>query len=120
MNQKSHSSDTHNITSRRIMVGFSQTNAALSLLMGLFLLLGITEAQSNQDCCLSYTKKPLPRRAIIGFSEQLSSEVCDINAVIFLTRNGMRACANPKEQWVKKQLQWLSIKLKKMSKLHNF
>ncbi|KAH0624029.1 hypothetical protein JD844_007320, partial [Phrynosoma platyrhinos] len=64
-------------------------------------------AQSNQDCCLSYTKKPLPRRAIIGFSEQLSSEVCDINAIIFLTRNGMRACANPKEHWVKKQLQWL-------------
>ncbi|XP_061492844.1 C-C motif chemokine 20 isoform X2 [Rhineura floridana] len=77
-------------------------------------------AQSNQDCCLSYTKKPLPRRAIIGFTEQLSSEVCDINAVVFHMRNGLRACANPEDHWVQKHLRWLSGKLKKLSQLRHF
>ncbi|XP_008104443.1 C-C motif chemokine 20 [Anolis carolinensis] len=102
------------------MVSFSKKNATLALLVGLIILVGTSKAQNNQDCCLSYTKRPLPRRVIKGFAEQLSSEVCDINAVIFITKNGLRACANPKDQWVKKHLQWLSIKLKKMSKLHNY
>lgn len=39
-------------------------------------------AQSNQDCCLSYTKARLPRWAIKGYTEQLSSEVCDIDAIM--------------------------------------
>ncbi|XP_060622764.2 C-C motif chemokine 20 [Anolis sagrei] len=102
------------------MVSFSKKNATLALLVGLIILVGTSKAQSNQDCCLSYTKRPLPRQAIKGFVEQLSSEVCDISAVIFITKRGLRACANPKDRWVKKHLQWLSTKLKKMSKLQNY
>ncbi|NXA40359.1 CCL20 protein, partial [Eudromia elegans] len=70
-------------------------------------LLSFLSAQSNQDCCLSYSKVHLPRRAIMGYTEQLSSEVCDINAIIFHTRRGLKACVNPKEPWVKKHLSWL-------------
>ncbi|XP_044288928.1 C-C motif chemokine 20 [Varanus komodoensis] len=99
------------------MANFNK-NAAFAVLMCLQLLLGATEAQNNQDCCLSYTKVPLPRRTITGFTEQLSSEVCDINAIIFYTRKGLRACANPKDRWVKKQLHWLGEKLKKLSHLN--
>ncbi|XP_066478760.1 C-C motif chemokine 20 [Tiliqua scincoides] len=83
--------------------------------MGLCLLLGTSEAQSNQDCCLSYNKEHLPRWAITGFTEQRSSEVCDIDAIIFHTKRGLKACANPKDRWVKRHLHWLSEKLKKMS-----
>ncbi|XP_071607849.1 C-C motif chemokine 20 isoform X3 [Heliangelus exortis] len=72
-------------------------------------------AQTNQDCCLSYTKVRLPRWALLGYTEQLSSEVCDIHAIIFHTRSGLKACVNPKEGWVKKHLLFLSHKLKKMS-----
>uniref|UniRef100_A0A8C2T6Q0 C-C motif chemokine n=1 Tax=Coturnix japonica TaxID=93934 RepID=A0A8C2T6Q0_COTJA len=72
-------------------------------------------AQSNQDCCLSYTKARLPRKVIKGFTEQLSGEVCDIDAIIFHTNRGLKACVNPKEDWVKKHLLFLSHKLKKMS-----
>ncbi|XP_021249056.1 C-C motif chemokine 20 isoform X1 [Numida meleagris] len=75
----------------------------------------INGAQSNQDCCLSYTKARLPRKVIKGFTEQLSSEVCDIDAIIFHTNRGLKACVNPKEDWVKKHLLFLSQKLKKMS-----
>ncbi|XP_071607847.1 C-C motif chemokine 20 isoform X2 [Heliangelus exortis] len=75
----------------------------------------LEKAQTNQDCCLSYTKVRLPRWALLGYTEQLSSEVCDIHAIIFHTRSGLKACVNPKEGWVKKHLLFLSHKLKKMS-----
>ncbi|XP_006258389.2 C-C motif chemokine 20 [Alligator mississippiensis] len=100
------------------MTGFTSKSLVLASLMGLLLLYlcGISEAQSNQDCCLSYTKVPLPRRAIRGYSEQLSNEVCDINAIIFHTRSGKKACADPHAHWVKRHLFWLSKKLEKMSR----
>uniref|UniRef100_A0A6I8RUV1 C-C motif chemokine n=1 Tax=Xenopus tropicalis TaxID=8364 RepID=A0A6I8RUV1_XENTR len=51
------------------------------------------------DCCYTYTRKQLPLKIIKGFTIQNSFEVCDIDAVIFITRK-FRVCANPKEQWV--------------------
>ncbi|KAM8804805.1 C-C motif chemokine 20 [Eudromia elegans] len=97
------------------MTSLSLKSLALASLLGLLLLCTLSRAQSNQDCCLSYSKVHLPRRAIMGYTEQLSSEVCDINAIIFHTRRGLKACVNPKEPWVKKHLSWLSLKLKRMS-----
>ncbi|CAM9317887.1 unnamed protein product [Bubo scandiacus] len=99
------------------MAGFSSKSLVLVSLLGLLelLLCGTSEAQSNQDCCLSYTKVRLPRWALKGYTEQLSSEVCDIHAIIFHTHSGLNACVNPKEGWVKKHLLFLSHKLKKMS-----
>ncbi|KAM7107159.1 LOW QUALITY PROTEIN: C-C motif chemokine 20 [Ciconia maguari] len=99
------------------MAGFSSKSCVLVSLLGLLALLlcGTSEAQSNQDCCLSYTKVRLPRWALKGYTEQLSSEVCDIHAIIFHTYSGLNACVNPREGWVKKHLLFLSHKLKKMS-----
>ncbi|XP_065604199.1 C-C motif chemokine 20 [Cyrtonyx montezumae] len=99
------------------MSGFSIKSLILASLLGLLLLLlcSTSQAQSNQDCCLSYTKVRLPRKVINGFTEQLSSEVCDIDAIIFHTKRGLKACVNPKEDWVKKHLLFLSQKLKKLS-----
>ncbi|KAM6258110.1 LOW QUALITY PROTEIN: C-C motif chemokine 20 [Porphyrio hochstetteri] len=99
------------------MAGFSSKSLVLVSLLGLLVLLlcGTSKAQSNQDCCLSYTKVRLPRWALKGYTEQLSSEVCDIHAIIFHTYSGRNACVNPKEGWVKKHLLFLSHKLKKMS-----
>ncbi|KQK80458.1 c-C motif chemokine 20 [Amazona aestiva] len=99
------------------MAGFSSKSLVLASVLGLLALFlcGTSEAQSNQDCCLSYTKVRLPRWALKGYTEQLSSEVCDIHAIIFHTYSGRNACVNPKEGWVKKHLLFLSHKLKKMS-----
>ncbi|NXI41758.1 CCL20 protein, partial [Galbula dea] len=84
-------------------------NLALLSLLGLLVLLlcGGSKAQSNQDCCLSYTRVRLPRWALKGYTEQLSSEVCDIDAIIFHTYRGLSACVDPKEGWVKKHLLFL-------------
>ncbi|XP_062439102.1 C-C motif chemokine 20 [Rhea pennata] len=99
------------------MAGFQSKSLALASLLGLLVLslCAPSQAQSNQDCCLSYSKGRLPRWAIKGYTEQLSSEVCDISAIIFHTHSGLNACVNPKEAWVKKHLLWLSHKLKRMS-----
>ncbi|XP_006119948.1 C-C motif chemokine 20-like [Pelodiscus sinensis] len=99
------------------MTNFISRNLIFASLMGLLLLClsGISEAQNNHDCCLSYSTVRLPRWAINGYTEQLSTEVCDIDAIIFHTKNGRSACANPEERWVKKHLLWLSQKLRKMS-----
>ncbi|XP_009894595.1 C-C motif chemokine 20 [Dryobates pubescens] len=99
------------------MAGFSSKTLVLVSLLGLLVMLlcGTSKAQSNQDCCLSYTKARLPRWALKGYTEQLPGEVCDIHAIIFHTNRGLKACVNPKDAWVKKHLLFLSHKLKKMS-----
>ncbi|PKU47921.1 c-c motif chemokine 20 [Limosa lapponica baueri] len=99
------------------MAGVSSKSLVLVSLVGVLALLlcSTSDAQSNQDCCLSYTKVRLPRWALKGYTEQFASEVCDINAIIFHTRSGLKACVNPKEGWVKKHLLFLSRKLKQMS-----
>ncbi|XP_006119971.2 C-C motif chemokine 20-like [Pelodiscus sinensis] len=97
------------------MTSFNRMSFILASLLGLLCLFCTSEAQSNQDCCLSYMRSELPRRVITGYMEQLSNEVCDISAIIFHTRNGLKACANPEDNWVKMRLLWLSKKLKKMS-----
>lgn len=99
------------------MPALSTKSLILASLLGLLLLLlcSTSQAQSNQDCCLSYSKVRLPRKVIKGFTEQLSGEVCDIDAIIFHTVRGLKACVNPKEDWVKKHLLFLSQKLKRMS-----
>ncbi|XP_020390846.1 C-C motif chemokine 20-like [Rhincodon typus] len=79
----------------------------MSMLMGLILfnLMDISpfaDAQSPVDCCLSYSKKALPPRLIVGYVRQFENELCTINAVIFYTRKGRRVCANPEEDWVNK------------------
>ncbi|NWS93590.1 CCL20 protein, partial [Mionectes macconnelli] len=86
----------------------SKSMVLVSVLGLLVLLLcGTSEAHSNHDCCLSYTKLRLPRWALKGYTEQLSSEVCDIPAIIFHTKSGLEVCVNPKEGWVKTSLNFL-------------
>ncbi|XP_007653177.1 C-C motif chemokine 20 isoform X1 [Cricetulus griseus] len=73
-----------------------------------------SEAASNFDCCLRYTKTTIPPRAIVGFTEQLADEACDIDAIIFHTKRKLSVCADPKKDWVKRALRHLSQRFKKM------
>ncbi|XP_006020797.1 C-C motif chemokine 20-like [Alligator sinensis] len=102
------------------MASFNSKTLVLYFLVGLLFVFWTAEAQSNQDCCLSYTRAALPPWVISGYTEQSSNEVCDINAIIFHTKSGIRACTNPKAKWVKKQLLFLSKRLKKMSNQDGF
>ncbi|XP_048201683.1 C-C motif chemokine 20 [Perognathus longimembris pacificus] len=80
----------------------------------LFHLCSRAEAASYFDCCLQYTKFPLPPKAIVGFTQQLADEACDINAIIFHTKRRLLVCADPKQPWVKRVVHTLSQRVKKM------
>ncbi|XP_058520247.1 C-C motif chemokine 20 [Ochotona princeps] len=67
-----------------------------------------SEAASNFDCCLQYTEFVIPPMSIVGFTQQLANEVCDIDAIIFHTRKNLAVCADPKKLWVKRVLRNLS------------
>ncbi|OCT81170.1 C-C motif chemokine 20 [Xenopus laevis] len=82
--------------------------------LGLLCLISAGEADMY-DCCYTYTKKQLPLKVIKDFTTQNSFEVCDIDAVIFITRK-FRVCANPKEQWVINATKAISKRRKKTSK----
>ncbi|KAB0394345.1 hypothetical protein E2I00_003870 [Balaenoptera physalus] len=69
---------------------------------------------SNFDCCLQYTEKILHPKFIVGFTQQLANEACDINAVILYTRRRLAVCADPKKNWVKQAVHILSQRVKKM------
>ncbi|XP_029415902.1 C-C motif chemokine 20 isoform X2 [Nannospalax galili] len=69
---------------------------------------------STFDCCLRYTELILPFRSIVGFTEQLVDEACDINAIIFHTKRRLSVCADPKKVWVKRAVHFLSRRVKNM------
>ncbi|XP_017504352.1 C-C motif chemokine 20 isoform X2 [Manis javanica] len=69
---------------------------------------------SNFDCCLRYTEHVLHPKFIMGFTQQLANEACDINAIIFYTKKRLAVCADPKKIWVKKAVHILSQRVKKM------
>ncbi|XP_053453484.1 C-C motif chemokine 20 isoform X1 [Nycticebus coucang] len=75
---------------------------------------GETEAASNFDCCLRYTENVIHPRYIVGFTQQLANEACDINAIIFHTKRKLAVCADPKRIWVKQAVRILSQRVKKM------
>ncbi|XP_037705619.1 C-C motif chemokine 20 [Choloepus didactylus] len=87
----------------------------LAALMSVLLLHLCSRSEaSNFDCCLGYTEHLVPPRFIVGFTQQLASEACDINAIIFYTRKRSAVCADPKQKWVKQAVHILSQRVKKM------
>ncbi|XP_052405261.1 C-C motif chemokine 20 [Carassius gibelio] len=73
----------------------------------------------NYACCVKYTQNPLPFGVIKGFMEQKSTEVCRIDAIIFITKNNKKVCASIKDQWVRTALARLRSKLEKMTEEGN-
>ncbi|XP_077617430.1 C-C motif chemokine 20 isoform X1 [Crocuta crocuta] len=94
----------------------SSKNLLLAALMSVLLLhlCSKSEAASSFDCCLRYTDHVLHPRFIVGFTQQLSNEACDINAIIFYTRKRLAVCADPKKNWVKQAVRILSQRVKRM------
>ncbi|XP_038672254.1 C-C motif chemokine 20-like [Scyliorhinus canicula] len=88
--------------------------ALLSLTM-LSMFSAPVSADGFGDCCLRYSRGRLPPSSIVGYVEQHSNEICDIDAVILYTVKGRAVCTNPESRWVKRVLHFLSKKLEEMS-----
>ncbi|XP_077617432.1 C-C motif chemokine 20 isoform X2 [Crocuta crocuta] len=93
----------------------SSKNLLLAALMSVLLLHLCSKSEASSfDCCLRYTDHVLHPRFIVGFTQQLSNEACDINAIIFYTRKRLAVCADPKKNWVKQAVRILSQRVKRM------
>ncbi|XP_058503559.1 C-C motif chemokine 20 [Solea solea] len=75
-----------------------------------------TCSQMSRACCTRYNRKPVPFQRIKGFREQTMKENCHMEAIIFYTVKNNEICATRRDEWVRKTLELLSSKLKKMSK----
>ncbi|XP_070775616.1 C-C motif chemokine 17-like [Enoplosus armatus] len=73
-------------------------------------------SHTGKACCTRYNRKPVPFQRIKGYREQTTTENCRIEAIIFYTVKKNEVCATRKDEWVRKTLEFLSSKLKKMSK----
>ncbi|KAM8999664.1 C-C motif chemokine 4 [Sarcophilus harrisii] len=76
--------------------------AALSILMVMAFssLTSSAPISSNPptSCCFSYVSQQIPRKFVTDYYE--TSSQCSQPAVVFLTKKGRQACANPRDDWV--------------------
>ncbi|XP_018532500.1 C-C motif chemokine 5 [Lates calcarifer] len=73
-------------------------------------------SKMSKSCCTKYNRSPVPVQRIVGYREQRSTEMCRMEAIIFLTVKKIEICATRQDEWVRKTLESLSTRLKKMSK----
>ncbi|XP_063296968.1 C-C motif chemokine 20-like [Pelobates fuscus] len=99
------------------------------IVISLLCIASVTQAFS---CCTKYTKQSIPSKYIISFYDQKSTEVCDIDAVVFRVipkpckylEKVENICADPEQDWVKNHVKALknstnkSIK-KKIQRMKN-
>ncbi|NXY44934.1 CCL14 protein, partial [Ceuthmochares aereus] len=58
------------------------------------------------ECCFKYAEKPI--RSVQSFYE--TARECSSPAIVLVTPNGAKICANPKSSWVKKAIKKLQKK----------
>ncbi|XP_073481578.1 C-C motif chemokine 20-like [Aquarana catesbeiana] len=76
----------------------------------LVMVLDVSQAFGSHDCCIKYSKKKPSLKIIDGYYQQKSTEICDIDAIIFLVRTSpcisttVRVCADPRQKWVQDRI----------------
>ncbi|XP_060771979.1 uncharacterized protein LOC132882886 isoform X2 [Neoarius graeffei] len=60
-------------------------------------------------CCFSYYKKRIPANIITAYQE--THIKCINPAVIFTLNNGIEACADPKDEWVKNNMKQIDQRM---------
>ncbi|NWW26338.1 CCL14 protein, partial [Falcunculus frontatus] len=61
------------------------------------------------ECCFGYVKGRLRVANLVGFYS--TPRECFSPAIVFETQKGVKLCANPEEEWVKKAVKELKKKL---------
>ncbi|XP_008300077.1 C-C motif chemokine 20-like [Stegastes partitus] len=92
------------------------TTVLLCIMLGILSSAPAALAARRPSCCTKYQKDPLPVQVLRGYREQNDTDFCRIKAIIFFTDSKAKVCANPKAEWVKKALEYLSTRLKNLSK----
>ncbi|XP_027442157.1 C-C motif chemokine 25 isoform X3 [Zalophus californianus] len=74
----------------------------------------------SEDCCLAYNSRVRPGflRHARGYRRQEVSGSCNLPAVIFFFPRNKILCANPRDSWVPKMVDFLDAGNKTLSKRH--
>uniref|UniRef100_A0A3B3T1E7 C-C motif chemokine n=1 Tax=Paramormyrops kingsleyae TaxID=1676925 RepID=A0A3B3T1E7_9TELE len=64
--------------------------------------IAVTQAGLANDCCLSVGKKEIAFSFLTGYEIQDIAKGCAINAVVLITRKGLKLCVAATDEWVKK------------------
>ncbi|XP_053127402.1 C-C motif chemokine 22 [Hemicordylus capensis] len=59
-------------------------------------------APKTVECCEQFRKSPLRLRDLKCF--YWTSNECHLNAVVLVTKDGQRSCADPEKRWVKRAM----------------
>ncbi|XP_002197551.4 C-C motif chemokine 3 [Taeniopygia guttata] len=65
----------------------------------------LSKDEDKTMCCFSYISHRIPRSVIS--SAYITSNTCSMPAVVLITRQGRKICADPKAHWVQKHLKHL-------------
>ncbi|XP_026527245.1 C-C motif chemokine 14-like [Notechis scutatus] len=62
--------------------------------------LPVTDALGFEStiCCLSYTKRKISKHRVKSFFS--TTGTCHLPSLVFILRNDMLVCVNPREEWV--------------------
>ncbi|KAA8578809.1 hypothetical protein FQN60_017925 [Etheostoma spectabile] len=60
----------------------------------------VTLAQIPMDCCLSVSHKTIDKSRVADYRRQISGRGCSIDAMIFVTRRGMKLCVSADKPWI--------------------
>ncbi|XP_001373192.2 C-C motif chemokine 4-like [Monodelphis domestica] len=63
-------------------------------------------------CCFSYTSWKIPQTRVVDYYE--TSSKCSKPAIIFITKKGLQACANPRDPWVQELIKSVETRKKKV------
>uniref|UniRef100_A0A3B5K317 C-C motif chemokine 13-like n=1 Tax=Takifugu rubripes TaxID=31033 RepID=A0A3B5K317_TAKRU len=71
------------------------------------------------DCCKTKTSKFFPLQRIQSYRIQDSGTGCDIDATVFVTKNGRHLCVShpSEEKWVKKHIDALEKRKQKQAEV---
>ncbi|KAJ8414851.1 hypothetical protein AAFF_G00023740 [Aldrovandia affinis] len=64
------------------------------------------------DCCLKVSRTPIPQRIVKGYEVQTRGQGCDIEAVVFTTKQNLKLCAPTDPGWVKELMASVNAKLR--------
>ncbi|XP_077344800.1 C-C motif chemokine 20-like [Lithobates pipiens] len=85
----------------------------------LVMVFDVSQAFGSHDCCIKYSKEKPSLKIIDNYYQQKSTQVCDIDATIFLVRTSpcisatVRVCADPRQKWVQERIEALDQRTQK-------
>uniref|UniRef100_A0A3Q2R3L2 C-C motif chemokine 3-like n=1 Tax=Fundulus heteroclitus TaxID=8078 RepID=A0A3Q2R3L2_FUNHE len=64
-------------------------------------------AREPEDCCFDVFQNPVKKNMFTSYYK--TDPRCSLKAVVLITKRAGRICANPKDRWVKKVINYLDI-----------